>query len=840
MSVLDLLGLNRIFKGGTEVKPTRKILNFIGDGITITDNPGQKRTDITIEGSGGGGGEGTITGPGTATPGHVTVWGADETEIADGGVALADLASEAWVTDAIEDAELAAESGIVVAVYSGHGNKSISNVATTWTDIHVAALNGWIDDLTINTSRSGSEVTVTRAGVYLVNFSMSWFGSGTFVNLRVRVNGTTKLGNSTYGGTIGSVNPSVFINGPISLQAGDVVRFQYCNSAAGSAGYAQTTDVNGESNLWIAAVHLTRVAGNTLSDEPEGISISEDGRITGVSAPSADSDADTKGARNTAILAASSGWSTALDANLMDSPAQTFVDGSQTWLGIPVTGKNIASGSAVAAVQVGTGLVIQVNSTNTDISLTGDSGPQLRIPFSSLIPDFVMGSTRVRLSVQWRTLNADSDYEIGVIGIRKAFVSANNEHLFRVLRGYHSSQGGSAYHRAAVLLGSTETGMSGNIAANNVDVIETDGYNATFYTRASPATSGDPNSVAFDADQSAVVARYTAAGTMLNTFYATLGSDLGLLLGILSGTTGRNASVIIERIRVEYSHTQLAGGVTMQSGRITGLSDPVNPQDGDTKAARDAAIKLAGWKTYCDFNFTQMANQTIVQGANTIAGIPMRADFVSNATTFAIVAGTGLYIKNTTTNSNFYYSNRNAPMIYVDLPVDIPGWIPDISEVRISCEWSTTVATANYTASGFGVAKQPFVMNADLSVHFWHQYSAGMRRAQARLYGATETSPAVSSTYNTAAIHYRTQYDHHMFAKNNAAADSTPNAQVLDLATMVRTGAVREAPSGGAAFNTTPYISNLDHLIAFWTGHSDNTLGNAEHVCKRLRIEYRL
>jgi len=90
MSLLDLLGVNRIFKAGQPVDPTRKILNFIGDGVTIVDNPGSLRTDITIAAGGGGGGEGTVGGPDTSTAGNVAVWaGVDGTELADGGRSVA-------------------------------------------------------------------------------------------------------------------------------------------------------------------------------------------------------------------------------------------------------------------------------------------------------------------------------------------------------------------------------------------------------------------------------------------------------------------------------------------------------------------------------------------------------------------------------------------------------------------------------------------------------------------------------------------------------------------------------------------------------------------------------
>ena len=54
MSVLDLIGLQRIYHNGIELF-RRKNLNFVGG--TVTDNPKTDSTDISISGGGGGGGD---------------------------------------------------------------------------------------------------------------------------------------------------------------------------------------------------------------------------------------------------------------------------------------------------------------------------------------------------------------------------------------------------------------------------------------------------------------------------------------------------------------------------------------------------------------------------------------------------------------------------------------------------------------------------------------------------------------------------------------------------------------------------------------------------------------
>jgi hypothetical protein len=60
----DLLGIFQVQDEGVDL-PTRHQLNFIGSGVTVTDNPTTDTTDVTIPGGGGGGGD--LSGPVSAT-----------------------------------------------------------------------------------------------------------------------------------------------------------------------------------------------------------------------------------------------------------------------------------------------------------------------------------------------------------------------------------------------------------------------------------------------------------------------------------------------------------------------------------------------------------------------------------------------------------------------------------------------------------------------------------------------------------------------------------------------------------------------------------------------------
>lgn len=54
MSMLDILGITRIYHAGVEAL-TRKGINFLGS-VTVEDDPVNGRTNVTIGGGGGGGG----------------------------------------------------------------------------------------------------------------------------------------------------------------------------------------------------------------------------------------------------------------------------------------------------------------------------------------------------------------------------------------------------------------------------------------------------------------------------------------------------------------------------------------------------------------------------------------------------------------------------------------------------------------------------------------------------------------------------------------------------------------------------------------------------------------
>jgi hypothetical protein len=100
MSMLDLLGLQRILHNGIELF-RRKRINFVGG--TVVEDAATDTLHVTLGEGGGGGGTGTVTGPESSSAGNVATWaGTGGTALEDSGIALADLATEAYVDGALD------------------------------------------------------------------------------------------------------------------------------------------------------------------------------------------------------------------------------------------------------------------------------------------------------------------------------------------------------------------------------------------------------------------------------------------------------------------------------------------------------------------------------------------------------------------------------------------------------------------------------------------------------------------------------------------------------------------------------------------------------------------
>lgn len=264
-----------------------------------------------------------------------------------------------------------------------------------------------------------------------------------------------------------------------------------------------------------------------------------------------------------------------------------------------------------------------------------------------------------------------------------------------------------------------------------------------------------------------------------------------------------------------------------------------------SEAYTDAAIASApsgGWQRYCDFNFTQMANQSgITDGLNTIGGKSMRGGNIAGQASVAIVNGTGLVFTTTTTTSNFwFYTGHTCPWLGIDAPVDIPGWIIDHSRIRISCEFYLTVGTANYATCSWGLSRAPFLVNDDWVCFMRDVYSGGSIGVfDFHLYGATEDTGLSLPNNHIGCVSMRSQHQVRWQSKVWAGVDTDTNDVAFDLKTMpivaqTETATTSEAKPG------LPRIKNTDHFLAGVFAQSGNASNDTVCTYKRLRIEYQL
>lgn len=246
-----------------------------------------------------------------------------------------------------------------------------------------------------------------------------------------------------------------------------------------------------------------------------------------------------------------------------------------------------------------------------------------------------------------------------------------------------------------------------------------------------------------------------------------------------------------------------------------------------------------GWQTYCDFNFTQLPNQTLADGPVEVDGVPMVCGNIASSVSSAqIINGSGLRFTANSQNSFWYYTAHSAAYFAADLPVHVPGWRVNESEVRISAEVELTVGTANYATASWGLSKHPFVLNNDW-VHMQRQvYAGGISRSVHQLLVGQEFYKDFNNSYKIGQILMKGIYDVSHFVKAWSGADSDSNDVAFDADSFELT-AVAGFPAVGAGI-VTPPITNTDHLLAFICGQNGNAQGNTVCTFKRLRIEYKL
>jgi hypothetical protein len=431
--MLDLLGVTRIFRNGVE-QLTRKAINFVGTGVIVTDDPANNRINVEIDGGGGGTGDGTVTGPETSTVGHVATFGStDGTELADGAVALADLATKAYVdahvpagagdvvgpSSAVDDrlaafngttGKLIEDSGISAAdvatflasvtssapiIYQGHFTDPWGPRSTTNTYEQIDTYTTIVDDIVSGgiVRTAHTTFTVPRTGFYRAYVAVNEYGYALFRCLRVRKNGVTVLSQNTFTGASTSETAETPLYGMFAANAGDSISFEVLGNTA-SPGWA-IGSLGGE------LCHI----GNLSLEYVQAP------RLVSQAAPAA------------------SPWIRVADVNFTQAAARAFTGNGATVIdGLTWTLENIASVASLAIDA--NGLRWTCNAVNSERYPQDPSNATcLKVKLADACPGFILGSSRLRMFWQGYS-NGNANHEVLRCGLdRDPFSSGLGQNI---------------------------------------------------------------------------------------------------------------------------------------------------------------------------------------------------------------------------------------------------------------------------------------------------------------------------------------------------------------------------------------------------------------------------
>lgn len=141
----------------------------------------------------------------------------------------------------------AAPSAFSPAYYYGESAEDLQWTSTTWDDFTTIA-SGLTDRDSSNISRSGSDFTVTDAGIYVFDVQADAFNNAStrYLAFRLRRSGVT-LAQRSKASEAGSRIATPHLHAVVSLGAADVVTVEYAVSA-GFLNYADAT-IDGENSV---------------------------------------------------------------------------------------------------------------------------------------------------------------------------------------------------------------------------------------------------------------------------------------------------------------------------------------------------------------------------------------------------------------------------------------------------------------------------------------------------------------------------------------------------------------------------------------------------------------
>ncbi len=179
-------------------------------------------------------------------------------------------------------------------------------------------------------------------------------------------------------------------------------------------------------------------------------------------------------------------------------------------------------------------------------------------------------------------------------------------------------------------------------------------------------------------------------------------------------------------VSFEYAHAIGAPSFTITNNQVTGanvklLSISIIRIGASTQPV--ASSTAGGWQRVVDTNFTQLAPQTLGDGANTIAGIPYTLGNISSAADYARVDSTGLTVKvNAVNGGNHFLDASTTPTVKIRLRDIAPDFVLGESKLRMWAQYGSN-GNANHENVGFGLTRRPW--NGGVGTNWYYIWAVG-------------------------------------------------------------------------------------------------------------------
>lgn len=315
------------------------------------------------------------------------------------------------------------------------------------------------------------------------------------------------------------------------------------------------------------------------------------------------------------------------------------------------------------------------------------------------------------------------------------------------------------------------------------------------------------------------------------------GGGSGDVVGPASSTTGNFA--VFDDTTGKLIEDAGFGPAEMQ----TAIESYADGGDATTLAAAEAyADALIVPKTFlADINFTQATPATLVDGANTVGGVPVTGVNIASGATSAAVGANGLRIVNSTANTDYWATVRTAPLFEWAMSDLDPEFSAATHELRIYGLLNSD-GNANFENARLTLETQPATVNVR---SFWSQalgYNSqiGVSSEQCRTTTVTQLQTQAGSQARkglclvrkaTGEVYY---YSKDLSSFSNTDTNDVVFGEELGSWTL---DAVSSPSNTTLVAGSGTLVTNPASLKVLFSSQTVNTNGSHISDLKRLRIQ---